>query len=211
MIKVLTVGHLEENCVIVIDEESKEAVVVDPGAEGDRIIKNLENLTLRYIIATHGHLDHVGQVGYLKKVYDVPFVMNEKDLFLINNDIFPGFAQMIGAYPCPEPDIKIKEGDVIEFGRFSMKVIETPGHTPGSVCFYDEKNQFVITGDTLFRGSIGRTDLPGGNTLQMEQSLKKLMELPDDTDVIPGHGDTTKIGIEKKSNPYITGVFRLKW
>ncbi|MDQ7055304.1 MAG: MBL fold metallo-hydrolase [Persephonella sp.] len=175
MIKVLTVGPLEENCIIVVDEESREAVVVDPGAEGDSIIESIENLKLRYILATHGHLDHVGQVGYLKERYDVPFVMNEKDMFLINNDIFPGFAQMIGAYPCPQPDIKINEGDIIEFGRFSLKVIETPGHTPGSVCFYDEKNQFVITGDTLFKGSIGRTDLPGGNMSQMEQSLKKLI------------------------------------
>ncbi|WP_457639756.1 MBL fold metallo-hydrolase [Persephonella sp.] len=209
MIRVLTVGPLSENTVIVIDEDTKEAVVVDPGAEKDRIKKELEGYKLRYILATHGHLDHVGQVGYLKKIFDVPFLMSEKDLFLINNDIFPGFGQYIGAVKCPEPDAFLKEGDCIKFGRFSLEVIETPGHTPGSVCFYDESNSFVITGDTLFKGSIGRTDLPGGDMRRMESSLKKLMELPDDTDVIPGHGETTKIGIEKKTNPYITGKHRV--
>jgi glyoxylase-like metal-dependent hydrolase (beta-lactamase superfamily II) len=210
MIKVLTVGPLEENSIIIIDEDTGDAVIIDPGAEGKRLAEELEKFNLRYILATHGHLDHIGQVGFLKEIFDVPFFMNERDLFLINNDIFPGFSQMIGAYKCPEPDRYIKENDLIEFGRFSLRVIETPGHTPGSVCFYDEKNQFVITGDTLFKGSIGRTDLPGGDMRQMENSLKKLMELPDETDVIPGHGDTTKIGIERKTNPYITGVHRLR-
>ena len=210
MIKVLTVGPLAENTVLIIDENSGEAAVIDPGAEGERILKQLENLNLRYIIATHGHLDHVGQVGFLKERYPgVPFLISEKDLYLINNDIFPGFAQMIGAYSCPEPDKAIKEGDRIDFGRFSLSVMETPGHTPGSVCLYDEKNSFVITGDTLFKGSIGRVVLPGGDLAQMENSLKKLMELPDDTDVVPGHGETTKIGIERKTNPYITGNFRV--
>jgi len=210
MIKVITVGPLAENTVLIIDEDSKEAAVVDPGSEGDRIIKEIEDFNLRYIIATHGHLDHVGQVGFLKKQYpDVPFLISDKDLYLINNDIFPGFAKMIGAYPCPEPDRVIKEGVRIDFGRFSLKVIETPGHTPGSICFYDSKNSFIITGDTLFKGSIGRVDLPGGDPTQMKNSLKKLIELPDDTDVIPGHGETTKIGIEKKSNPYLTGNFRV--
>ncbi|WP_293443648.1 MBL fold metallo-hydrolase [Persephonella sp.] len=210
MIKILTVGPLQENTIFIIDEDTKEVVVVDPGAEGERISRELENYNLRYILATHGHIDHVGQVGFLKKNLDVPFFMSKKDLFLINNDIFPGFAQLVGATPCPEPDRFLKEGDIISFGRFNLRVIETPGHTPGSVCFYDQENGFVITGDTLFKGSIGRTDLPGGDMKQMENSLKKLMELPDDTDVIPGHGDPTKVGIEKKTNPYITGNFRIE-
>ncbi|WP_456463789.1 MBL fold metallo-hydrolase [Persephonella sp.] len=210
MIKILTVGPLQENTIFIIDEDTKEVIVVDPGAEGERVLRELENYSLRYILATHGHIDHVGQVGLLKKNFDVPFLMSENDLFLTNNDIFPGFAQMVGADVCPEPDRFLKEGEIISFGRFNLRVIETPGHTPGSVCFYDRENSFVITGDTLFKGSIGRTDLPGGDMKQMENSLKKLMELPDNTDVIPGHGDITKIGIEKKTNPYITGDFRIE-
>ncbi|NPA58405.1 MAG: MBL fold metallo-hydrolase [Aquificae bacterium] len=209
MIKILTVGTLSENTILVIDENSKEVAVVDPGAEGEKILERLEGLKPVYILATHGHLDHTGQVGFLKKHFpDVPFLMNEKDLFLLNNDIFPGFGQLIGAYPCPEPDGFLKEGDTVNFGGFQLQVLETPGHTPGSVCLYDREKGFVITGDTLFKGSIGRTDLPGGNPVEMERSLARLVSLPDETDVIPGHGEPTTIGFEKKTNPYITGKYR---
>ncbi len=205
MIKVFSVGPLQENTVIVIDEDTNEAVIIDPGAEGDRIVSKLGDAKPVAIINTHGHLDHVGQVGYLKEKFDIPFYMNKKDNFLINNDIFPGFAYMIGAYPCPEPDYDLKEGDEIKFGKRRFIVIETPGHTPGGVCFYDPENKLLITGDTLFRGSVGRTDLPGGDFETLKKSLDKLMKLPEDTVVVPGHGNTTTIGEEKHSNPYITG------
>ncbi len=209
MFKVIPVGALQENTVILIDDDTKEAVIVDPGAEGKRIEKELEGFKPVAIINTHGHLDHVGQVGYLKKVFDIPFYLNEKDIFLTNNDIFPGFAEMIGAVPCPKPDFNLKEGDTIKFGNTELKVIETPGHTPGGVCFYDEKNKILVAGDTLFQGSVGRTDLPGGNPEQLKQSLQKLMKLPEETTVICGHGANTTIGNEKRSNPYITGIHRL--
>jgi len=117
---------------------------------------------------------------------------------------------MIDAYPCPRPDKDLKEGDVIKIGNSTLSVIETPGHTPGSVCFYDEKNKILISGDTLFRGSVGRTDLPGGDMNKLMNSLKKLMELPDETVVYSGHGPTTTIGEEKRTNPYITGVHKLR-
>ena len=209
MIKVIPVGALQENTVIVIDDETKEAVIIDPGAEGDRILKEIEGFKPVAIINTHGHRDHVGQVGYLKEKLNIPFYMNKKDEFLINNDVFLGFGDMIGAYKCPKPDFDLKEGDVIKFGNTELKVIETPGHTPGGVCLYDEKNKILIAGDTLFKGSVGRTDLPGGNTQELMNSLKKLMELPEETVVICGHGENTTIGNEKKSNPYITGIHRI--
>jgi glyoxylase-like metal-dependent hydrolase (beta-lactamase superfamily II) len=209
--KILTVGPLAENSIIIYDEESKDCVIVDPGAEGDRILKEVESLNVKAIIATHGHLDHVGQVGFLKEKLKVPFYMNQKDEFLINNDIFPGFAFMLKATKCPPPDYNIKEGDVLKFGTLEFSVIETPGHTPGSVCFYNQKEKMLISGDTLFAGSVGRVDLPGGNGQDMDKSLKKLMELPEDTVVYPGHGGKTTIGREKRTNPFITGVFRLKW
>ncbi len=209
MIKVIPVGALEENTVIVVDDKTKEAIIVDPGAEGDKILKYLEGLKPVAIVNTHGHRDHVGQVGYLKEKLNVPFYMNRKDEYLINNDIFLGFGEMIGAYECPKPDYDLKEGDVIKFGNTELKVIETPGHTPGGVCLYDEKNKVLIAGDTLFKGSVGRTDLPGGDAKELMKSLKKLMELPEETTVVCGHGPNTTIGEEKKSNPYITGIHKL--
>ncbi len=209
MIKVIPVGALQENTVIVIDDDTKEAIIVDPGAEGDKILEYLKDYKPVAIVNTHGHRDHVGQVGYLKEKLNIPFYMNKKDEFLINNDVFPGFGKMIGAYECPNPDFDLKEEDTIKFGNTELKVIETPGHTPGGVCLYDEKNKILIAGDTLFSGSVGRTDLPGGNAKELMNSLKKLTELPEETVVICGHGGNTTIGKEKKSNPYITGIHRL--
>ncbi len=209
MIKVFAVGPLQENTVIVADDETKEAVIIDPGAEGNKILSKLEGLKPVAIINTHGHLDHVGQVGFLKEKLNIPFYLNYKDTYLINNDIFPGFAQLVGAVPCPEPDFNLKEGDIIRFGNRAFTVIETPGHTPGGVCFYDPENKVLVAGDTLFKRGVGRTDLPGGDTDTLKKSLQKLMELPEDTVVISGHGDTTTIGEEKQYNPFITGRISL--
>lgn len=211
IVKVLTVGPLAENCIIVYDEETKDCVIIDPGADGEDILEEVENFNVKAILATHGHLDHVGQVGFLKEKLNIPFYMNKKDEFLINDDIFPGFAFMLKATKCPNPDFDIKEGDILKFGNLEFKVIETPGHTPGSVCFFNEKEKILISGDTLFASSVGRVDLPGGNGEEMEKSLKKLMNLPQDTVVYPGHGGKTTIGKEKRSNPFITGIFKLKW
>ncbi|WP_457644126.1 MBL fold metallo-hydrolase [Persephonella sp.] len=209
MIKVITVGPLEENTVILVDKSSREAVVIDPGAEGERILKELRPYETVAILATHGHLDHIGQVGFLKEKLNVPFYMNKKDSFLISNDIFPGFSQMIGAYPCPEPEFDLREGDIINFGSSSLEVIETPGHTPGGVCFYNRKEGYLVAGDTIFKGSIGRTDLPGGDPQTLMRSLQKITSLPDDTVIICGHGPDTTVGEEKRSNPYITGRFNV--
>jgi len=210
-IKTLTVGPLAENCFIVFEENSKDAVVIDPGADGDFILNELKDLDVKAILATHGHLDHIGQVGYLKEKLNTPFYMNKKDEFLINNEIFPNFAYIVKAVKCPSPDFDVKDDDVLKFGNLEFQVIETPGHTPGSVCFFNEKEKIIFVGDALFKGSVGRTDLPGGNGKMLEQSLKKLMEFPEDTVVYSGHGPKTTIGIEKRTNPFITGVFRLKW
>jgi glyoxylase-like metal-dependent hydrolase (beta-lactamase superfamily II) len=210
-VKTLTVGPLAENCFIVFEENSKDAVIIDPGADGDFIIDELKDLNVKAILATHGHLDHVGQVGYLKEKLYASFYMNKKDEFLINNEIFPNFAYIIKAVKCPSPDFDAKDGDVLKFGNLEFQVIESPGHTPGSVCFFNGKEKIIFVGDTLFKRSVGRTDLPGGNGKMLEQSLRKLMELPEDTVVYSGHGPKTTIGIEKRTNPFITGAFRLKW
>ncbi|MEZ0324223.1 MAG: MBL fold metallo-hydrolase [Hydrogenothermaceae bacterium] len=210
-IKKITVGFIQENCYIVFDEKTKDAVVIDPGADGKYIVEELKGLNLKAILATHGHIDHVGQVGYLKGLFDVPFYLNFKDIFLTNEELFPSFAKALNAYKCPEPDFDLENIDRLEIGSLKFDVIKTPGHTPGGVCFYSKEDRFIIVGDTLFAGSIGRTDLPGGDAKELEKSLNKLMELPEETVVYSGHGINTTIGKEKKTNPFITGRFKLKW
>lgn len=209
-VKKITVGFIQENCYIIYDEESKDAIIVDPGAEGDEILDALNGLNLRAILGTHGHIDHVGQVGYIKSLFEVPFYLSNRDKFLLKQEIFPSFSKALGTYPCPEPDYDLDSIDRIQVGSIHLQVIKTPGHTPGSVSFYSKEDNFVLVGDTLFSGSIGRTDLPGGDPFQLSQSLKRLMELPDDSIVYSGHGPNSRIGKERLTNPFITGRFQIR-
>lgn len=209
-IKKLTVGFIQENCYIVYDENTKDAIVIDPGADGEDIAEALEGLNFIAIIATHGHIDHVGQVGYLKSMFNVPFCLSSRDIFLTNDELFPSFAMALDARPCPLPDIDLDKVDSVSFGNIQFDIIKTPGHTPGSVCLYNKDNKVIFVGDTLFSGSVGRTDLPGGNSLELGESLRRLTQLPDDTTVYCGHGPNTTIGKEKLTNPFITGRFILK-
>ncbi|GAB6065665.1 MBL fold metallo-hydrolase [Aquifex pyrophilus] len=203
ILKVIPVGPISVNCSIVADEETGEAIIVDPGAEADKILENLEGYKVVGIVATHGHIDHVGQVGKLKEIFDVPFYMNPLDEFLTNDEIWSGFGSYIGAVPCPKPDIPIGEGSEIKVGRHTFKVLHTPGHTPGLCCLYNEEERVLIAGDLLFKGSVGRWDLPGGNLEALKKSVKRVLtELPEDTIVVCGHYDETKIGFEKAFNPF---------
>lgn len=213
MIKVkrVVVGFIKENCYIVYHQSTGDAVIIDPGADGEDILESLDGLNPKAILATHGHMDHIGQVGFLKKIFDIPFYMSKKDYFLTDDELFDSFRSMIDAHPCPYPDFDLEEIDYINFGEIKFQTIKTPGHTPGGTCFYSKEDKFIFVGDTLFSSSIGRTDLPGGNGRELEESLRRILQLPDDVVVYPGHGPATTIGKERRENPFITGRFKIRW
>ncbi|QID32574.1 MBL fold metallo-hydrolase [Pampinifervens florentissimum] len=205
ILKVLPVGILSVNCSLLVDEESGQALVVDPGADAHKIIRELEHYQLVGIVATHGHIDHVGQVRTLKERFNAPFYLHPMDRFLINDPIWQGFERQIEAnLPCPEPDIELKDKMEIKLGNTTLCIIHTPGHTPGLCCLYEEKSKILIAGDLLFRGGVGRWDLPGGDLNALRNSLRRIFsELEDDVLVICGHYEETTIGQERKFNPYL--------
>ena len=205
ILETLVVGTLAVNCYIVGSQATHEAVVIDPGDDAPRIMSVLEKkgLKLKYIIFTHGHFDHTGAGKSLKEATHARVLVDEKDAALMKNA--SGQAALFGMHAPepPKPDGYLKEGDEVVVGDLELKVIETPGHTQGGICLYMKKQGIVFTGDTLFWGSIGRTDLPGGDYKTIIHSLKqKLGSLPDNTRVLSGHGDETTIGFEKKQNPF---------
>ncbi|WP_448587285.1 MBL fold metallo-hydrolase [Thermocrinis sp.] len=205
ILKVLPVGPLEVNCSVLIDEKSNHSVVIDPGADLGVILQALKGTEPKLILATHGHIDHVGQVKGLRERLEIPFLMHKEDLFLINDPIWNGFDKYVGAdIPCPEPDDFLEEGQELSVGSIKLRVLHTPGHTPGLCCFYCEEEKLLIAGDLLFRGSVGRWDLPGGNLEELKRSLKRVFsEIPEDVSVVCGHGEGTTIGREKKFNPLV--------
>ncbi len=209
MLKVLPVGLLSVNCCILVDEEEGKAIVFDPGADAQKIEKELEGLELTAIVCTHGHIDHVGHVRTLKEKYHVPFYLHKEDIYLINDPIWPGFEKHIGAnLPCPEPDELLEDGKEIKVGKITLRVLHTPGHTPGLCCLYAPEHNLLIAGDLLFKGSVGRWDLPGGSLEDLKKSLQRVFsELPDDTLVVCGHYEETTIGHERVFNPYLRGLF----
>ena len=208
--EILPVGMLQCNCSILGDEASREAIVVDPGDEIEQILAILarHHFRLKYIVITHAHIDHIGGAKKLKEITGAPVYMNEQDLELYRHiDVQ---ASWIGV-PTPEAtviDVMLREGDEIQCGDIQATVMHTPGHTQGSVCLLLEgAPNKLLAGDTLFRESIGRTDLPGGDFAQIMQSLKeKLLALDDSTIVVPGHGPVTTIGHEREWNPFLQGL-----
>jgi glyoxylase-like metal-dependent hydrolase (beta-lactamase superfamily II) len=204
--KIFPVGPLQCNCSVIGDEQSREAMVIDPGDQIDDILRILkeEKLTLKQIVVTHAHIDHVGGAMKLKAATGAPILMNQKDEALLK--MLDVQAAWIGMKPpgAVQVDEAIGEGRVLQVGGISSSVIHTPGHTEGSICLYFPEQKTLIAGDTLFAGSIGRTDLPGGSYEKIIRSLhNQLLQLPDETQVVPGHGPLTSIGEERETNPFL--------
>ncbi|MDK7376341.1 MBL fold metallo-hydrolase [Peptoniphilus harei] len=198
----LVVGELQENCFILFDE-NKDAFVVDPGGSSENIIEAIDKneLNIKYILLTHGHFDHVGAVAALVKKYKAPVYMSKDDRAFLESPKEVRASSFGMQIEAADVDVFVKEGDEIPFSEGTIKVIETPGHTLGSVCYLFEN--YLFAGDTLFNGSIGRTDFPESDHSLMIESLKKLKKLDDEIYVLSGHGPESQISYEKMTNPYL--------
>ena len=206
ILETFPVGPLACNCTILGDEEAGEAIVIDPGDEVGRIHKRLTDLglKLKQILVTHAHIDHVGGALKLKRLTGAPILLNESDLPLLKMmEMQAGWLGVANPETAP-PDAVLSDGLVDGLDRYPAQVLHTPGHTQGSVCLHFAPLKMLVAGDTLFAGSIGRTDLPGGNYDQIIDSIQsRLLPLADETKVVAGHGPATTIGAERRSNPFL--------
>jgi len=206
--EIFPVGPLQCNCSIVGDEQTREAMVIDPGDEIEQVLAVLQKhrLTVKQIVITHAHIDHIGGAAKLRRLTGAPVLLNANDQMLLK--MLDVQASWIGMRPPEDPviDGSVTTGDKLKTGSLVANVLHTPGHTEGSICLYFAEDKKLIAGDTLFAGSIGRTDLPGGSYKKIMESLRgPVLALPDETIVVPGHGPLTTIGEERASNPFLAG------
>ncbi|MCH8849660.1 MAG: MBL fold metallo-hydrolase [Chloroflexi bacterium] len=205
MVRGIVVGVFAENCWVIGSRRTGEGIVIDPGDQPEDILALAKDMgvNVKVIANTHAHIDHILGVRGVQEKTDAKFLLHEQDLEIARGAA-RGAAQMLGkeVQPPPDPDAFLSDGDVVEVDGLKLQVIHTPGHTQGSIAFYTEG--MLFSGDTLFRGSVGRTDLPGGNQQQEIASIvDKLLTLPDDTVVLPGHMEETRIEHERKTNPFV--------
>jgi glyoxylase-like metal-dependent hydrolase (beta-lactamase superfamily II) len=203
------VTPFQQNCSIIIDDDTKLAAVVDPGGDVPRLLQAIKQTGAKVekIILTHGHIDHAGGAAELKHKLGVPIEgPHLADKFLL--DTLPASGARFGILDAREvtPDRWIEDGDEVTIGGLTFGCITAPGHSPGSVVYFNEANRFALMGDVLFQGSIGRTDLPGGSHATLLASIRdKILPLGDDVVFLPGHGDASRIGVERTSNPFLVG------
>lgn len=203
--KIIVVGALETNCYLVTCEDTRACAVVDPGAEPERIFPVIfeEGLTPIVLINTHGHIDHIGANKDIKDHFGVPLYIHAGDNPMLGKVQQLELSLLLGAKDSPPADHLMTDGEEIRIGNGSLRVLHTPGHSPGSVSLLGDG--FLLSGDTLFMEGVGRTDLPGGSQKQLEQSIReKIMTLPDETVVLPGHGPHTTVGQERADNSFLT-------
>ena len=203
-VKKLIVGPMEANCYILADEKTKRAIIIDPGDEAEKILRkvNAEELEVIYIVNTHAHIDHIGANDMIREETGACLLIHSADAPFLEDPEMNLSIMIDKKRKFSSPTKMLEEGDQIRVDGISLRVLHTPGHTPGSICLHVKDKLF--TGDTLFAGSVGRTDLPGGNLLDLENSIKeKLLVFSDEVIVYPGHGPQTTIGKEKQDNPFV--------
>ncbi|CAA9562096.1 MAG: MBL-fold metallo-hydrolase superfamily [uncultured Truepera sp.] len=203
-IQALTVGPLQENCYLLTDTQTQKAVLVDPGDEAERIIAAVNGFSLTAVWLTHAHFDHVGALSAVHRHFPVPVYLHPDD-----RELFAHAAQSAAFFGLvlEQPDLEptpLTHGQTLTLGEHEATCLFTPGHAPGHMAFYLPEHGFVLAGDALFQGSVGRTDLPGGDHAQLLASIRReLLTLPDETRVLPGHGPETTVGTERRANPFL--------
>ena len=204
-----TVGAFQENSYLVVDPSTQRAALVDPGAEAEQLVEMVRasRATLEAIWLTHAHIDHIGAIAGIKRIWDVPVHMHPADRPLFDRGAMQAAVYGLPFEEPPAPERELAEGDILQLGALRFGVLHMPGHAPGHVVFVTDGH--MIGGDLLFAGSIGRTDLPFSDPDRMSESLERVIMLPDETLVYPGHGPTTAIGRERATNPFLTGVARV--
>lgn len=206
----LVLGPYEMNCYLYWDESTGSGVVIDPGDEFPRIQKEIQKagFTPKAILLTHGHVDHIGAVGEMKKNYDIPIYIGKGEEHLLTDPQANLSAWTGVPVIAPPADILLKEGDTLDFDGITLHILSTPGHSPASICYYDTKAAKLFCGDALFNGSIGRTDFPGCSLdLLLKGIEEKILTLPDDVICYSGHGQKTTVGTERKHNPFLMGRY----
>ena len=206
MLEPFTVGPLQENCYLLADSHTQEAALIDPGDEAARLLEALDaqGLTLRAVWLTHAHFDHVGAVADILERYPVPLYLHPADAPLLAHASASAARWGIPLKQPPADFLPLEDGQILALGSLQAHCLFTPGHAPGHIAFYLPEEDVVIAGDALFKGSIGRTDLPGGNHARLLESIRtKLLTLPPETKVYPGHGPATTVGEEARNNPFL--------